>query len=328
MPRVSHPDVLYAQALEPESILRPLLGGSRLKPLLYHYTSASAALDILRSGELWASSYAQLNDPLEIRGYLGAIWSKQVNEAIEALDTAQFGERGAVARAIREDVLRKPPRSWSPSSLSACICSLSEVADSLPQWRQYGDDAHGVAVGIDPRNLILPAKALIGPVSYETAEVGLKLRELVARAMDAVCRQNSLGTTARNAFVLSVTRSMFYLSAFYKDPSYRHEGEWRVVIPCVDVEFARAQRDENFRDHLFDELRESGLRARVRGRRLVAYIPIPIRHKTSPKLALKSLSVGPSQTDPAVLSVLWLSAVENGWPSNVQIDRVSLPYRS
>lgn len=96
---------------------------------LYHYTSAHGLVGIVEGKSLWASDIYYLNDSLELRHGLELARSHiMAKEA--ATEHAGVADRW---RSLLRGMEHLGPRSSQPVFAS----SLSEIADSLSQWRAY-----------------------------------------------------------------------------------------------------------------------------------------------------------------------------------------------
>ncbi|MBT9589611.1 MAG: DUF2971 domain-containing protein [Thiobacillus sp.] len=93
------------------------------KTILYHYTSIAGLNSIISSGKVWASDCRYLNDRQELEHALD-----------EAFNSHNF-------------------------SRHHCVFSLSRSPQVLSQWRAYGDDGRGAAIGFDEKFLLRHEKS-------------------------------------------------------------------------------------------------------------------------------------------------------------------------
>ena len=106
--------------------------------MIYHYTSASGFLGIIRQGSLWASEASSLNDVAEI---------DQGWETIERL----LQEK---AKSDARDKLLAVPEWARRSQAEVFLLSASSRRDDANQWQNYADHGRGYAVGLNPRALL------------------------------------------------------------------------------------------------------------------------------------------------------------------------------
>lgn len=107
--------------------------------LYYHYTNVASANSILSNGSIWITHARYLNDSNEL-DYAIDLFLKQIHANYKKAFSAAF-------QYILEQKM-------------VCIFSLSSDPKTLSQWRAYGDDAHGVALGFTESTLLRKNTAL------------------------------------------------------------------------------------------------------------------------------------------------------------------------
>jgi len=205
---------------------------------LVHYTSAAAAVSILKTREVWLRSVATLNDYSEVRHGLDCLRSvyKETNSG------AAFK---AAIKGVFPDILKELEEifdSWSPYfAHDTYIISLSEhahddVAGRLSMWRAYGGKC-GVAIILNPAAFVEASnvlKAYSVPAIYSGIETFAPDLNGVASAI----HQNrdllqSLGPIGLRACIFNMLR---FTVLGLKHPSFSEESEWRVVYtPKLDT---------------------------------------------------------------------------------------------
>jgi hypothetical protein len=105
---------------------------------VYHYTDAHGLEGIIRSEELWLTSIQHLNDPTELRYGLGL--------ATEELDQIANDKHKAIQLMCH--ILKDVMIHRVHLAFDFFVCSLSRNGDDLGQWRGYGDDGRGFAIGL------------------------------------------------------------------------------------------------------------------------------------------------------------------------------------
>ena len=126
-------------------------------PVLYHYTDWAGLEGIVRTGALWATHHAALNDREEI-GYAKALLLEIANEHDRSGPTSprsMFEEAHRILRKA-DDIMQ----GW-------CIVSLTEEADLLSQWRAYARQGRGFCIGFPATNRQMYSSKL--PNSFCTA---------------------------------------------------------------------------------------------------------------------------------------------------------------
>lgn len=100
--------------------------------MLYHYTSLSTAMKIVENGQLHATHISYLNDTEEYAHCVRLVSRNSPEEY----------RQGIVGQLLR-DVVRAP----------MFVACLSRKEDDLNQWRAYGGDYVGAAIGFDEGEL-------------------------------------------------------------------------------------------------------------------------------------------------------------------------------
>lgn len=192
---------------------------------LFHYTTATGAIGILKSGTIWASHQETLNDVSETSfsadvlrtEFTNFVESRKPNEqAIEALlfyfDMAEIKDL----------------------PMSVFVASFTERGDLLSQWERYAGP-HGYSIGFDAEKLrrILAAN---GHVIHSVIYDELRQRSILEHIFDIAFDRLDAGdfgdpseeNLKRWAYVHSLLARSFSLT--FKHPSFEEEHEWRVQI--------------------------------------------------------------------------------------------------
>lgn len=192
--------------------------------ILYHYTDLGGLMGILKSGRFWASSIHHQNDSQEFT--YGATLLQELLPSV-----AEAG--GPLDRGIRV-AFRQPGR------YSVFVASLSELGDDLGQWRAYGANGAGVAIGLQ----YLPLRTSLRrdghhlrPCIYDPSRQHRLLIRLLSGMQRLVVRKSLSETDVIVDFVPPLLRLLPRL----KHPAFAAEREWRIVcegrgaVPAVHV---------------------------------------------------------------------------------------------
>lgn len=190
------------------------------KPL-FHYTNAKGLRGILLRRSLWASDVKCVNDTRELEHGL---------ELMRSVDLPNESTRLLVERALNHPNF---------STVVVFVASFSEKPDMLSQWRAYGGDGAGYALGFRASSLtsIVPkewrpgAPCLLMKVIYDED----RQRVLANRIMSDVCDWfTSVGVdhiaeadVALAALGLASVLPTF--AAACKGRAFDEEAEWRLV---------------------------------------------------------------------------------------------------
>jgi len=192
---------------------------------IFHYTSADALHSIIRNKQLWATEALCMNDPTE-----GIHAGRLIAERL---------------RARASDVPSHLLRLFSDEQLSdvlnnqVFLVSFCSAGDLLSQWRAYGLDGRGYALGFNTEALLesAPCGGHLVPVSYDRAELDELLATIIDFAVKEISRVNFCQAESEgywgfvgNYLLQSVIR--------FKNPAYQEEREWRLVyFPSAGIEF-------------------------------------------------------------------------------------------
>lgn len=103
---------------------------------LYHYTTQLGLLGIIKHKTVWATHTQHLNDRLE---YLHA--TEMVRDELKVM------RKNAKESSVEKHLDEMAEGIESIECINVCVCSFSEVRDSLPQWKAYGEASAGFAIG-------------------------------------------------------------------------------------------------------------------------------------------------------------------------------------
>ena len=103
---------------------------------LFHYTSSDSFLAIINSQRMLATERSYLNDPQEFRWGFDAIRARLCLERNKC--SADFLEQSQAALSEK-----------AKDDLRLFVFSLSANPDLLSQWRAYGAEGTGFAIGLD-----------------------------------------------------------------------------------------------------------------------------------------------------------------------------------
>lgn len=194
--------------------------------VLYHYTSPSGLLGILKTKTMWATDIWFLNDQKEVKVAMELAESILVEDRVTAATRFHLGLYETLINSLQ-----------SVRESRVYVASFSEEGDLLSQWRGYSPRASGYSIGFLSRRLIhagqLEPNFFLVPCVYSES----KQRELMASLVKDVLaaaeedhRKNPdhPTDTYKKAFQL-FTRLMAIIGPTFKDPSFEEEQEWRAV---------------------------------------------------------------------------------------------------
>ena len=198
--------------------------------VLYHYTSAESAIRILEGRALWMTALHHLNDPREFS--MGADLLQGVAKELAAK---------ASMSPMRSEFLKS--LEFAARAPTIYVASFAEDPESLPQWRTYGDDGTGVAIGFDLGGCfytratdedVRRASLHLMQVGYSRLKRRAVARSLLERVSTYVERRSAeLPSALRETFLADARnwtpRHIAPHQIAFKHQSWGYEKEWRLV---------------------------------------------------------------------------------------------------
>ncbi len=281
------------------AILNEVLSRTPAIPL-YHYTRQAGLIGIIDGTEILATHTQYLNDRRE---YLHAI--DLVRDRIRAYS--------ASANETDRELLSEMESSLAGiESVNVCVCSFSEERDSLSQWRAYGADTSGFAIGFPGGFLAAIAakkKWYLAPCIYEASEQ----QKLVDALVQEVLEQNSerkISAQSDQDYLPPGGNLNAYLHRYgplLKDDSFRDEKEWRLISPPLNC-------------------RSKAFGFREGNSMLIPYYKFPLVDEEG-HLRLHEVVVGPTP-HPKQAEMSVRSFLVRCFQREVKVESSKVPYRS
>jgi hypothetical protein len=253
-------------------------GSARPDKPLFHYTDAPGFKSILETKELWATHFEHLNDQSELR-----IGEDLIDREAESL-TRDLPENSG-RRLMMEEFAAIHREQRLSQVLNIYVASFSENGDQLSQWRAYGADGSGYAIGF--RSIPLPgsgvADAAVGlfllRCEYDAAAFRRNIRQILLEVSTGFekfvqSEPGRVNPLAVMRIALSIClRRVGAEVPRLKDEAFEGEGEWRLVG------LVSTDRDKGV------------INVRASPRALVPYLPISVIE--GDKMDLDAVVVGP-----------------------------------
>jgi hypothetical protein len=298
--RMNHRDMFQPPAISKRIFDTP-------PEILYHYTDQVGLLGILEKRAAWATHIRYLNDAQEFDHACGMIaqWVEDQRKAAAISDREAETLSAGVADA---------------QNGSTFVFSLSENQNLLSQWRAYGGQAGGFAIGFRTGALLQNAKVELGKCLYGSEPRSL-LSEWLALGSNEHRKYLARGTRPPEAgdpygdFRQNFRAGVSRLAPFLKHEAFTDEHEWRAAVT---------------REHPWTGA-WTGENALVRPGpwSLRPYVPIPLtagKGRDGWRDEIAEIWVGPSRDDvlseAAVLATLRCHDVKG-----VEVRRSGHPYR-
>lgn len=196
--------------------------------VLYHYTGPTGLIGIISDQQIWATNIHYLNDRREFmlaRKYASA-------EARRILP----GHSGIESRFLES--IANMGENLGANSYVFVFC-MSAEKDSLSQWRAYGPQPGGYAVGFTVELLKKVAEDhsfdLVKCI-YDSSRARRVLRRFVRESLERFeAELEDIDCTGKTEKELLqdhravLFRNLARLAPCFKDPAFQEEQEWRLV---------------------------------------------------------------------------------------------------
>lgn len=208
-----------------------------LPPILYHYCSVNTFLSIIQNKNLWLSDAEKTNDSTEMKW----IFSKIEEVIDQAINTYKEYSKEIllrtqiIAHEISDNLLlKKAPIAKNSKSFFAC---LSEAQDLLSQWRSYGNDGKGIAIGFNTnlfQGFLRDSYYTFTKVIYDSEQtlrflhtaIDEPLKWAIESSLDKETQLYDEKQLMMNVFLLIY--SIWQEGFVYKNPAFFEEREWRL----------------------------------------------------------------------------------------------------
>ncbi len=202
------------------------------KETLYHYTTFTGLLGIVKSGALWASDIRYMNDSAEMKHTADLIGT-------------EIAQR--IAGGHSNPNLLNQFMDWVSHRFTnghmLFGASFRSNGNLLSQWRGYSSLGKGVSIGFDPAHLLKCAvrqSFQVGKCIYASSEQ-LALIKQVVDAVEILAEERvgnadeSKGHTAQSYYEVfeKIESDLLRIAAILKHPSFQEEEEWRIVSPVL-----------------------------------------------------------------------------------------------
>jgi len=278
---------------------------------IYHYTDQKGLLGILESGKIHVTDIFGLNDPSEVR--------HGINHVCNIL-TAEAKDRHPATREFADRIIEIINVGDMDKIASFYVACFSCDKEDLGQWRAYGDNGNGYAIGFDRKLL---ENAFIGqdghnetfPISYDEDELCEIYKQIVKEVL--LLTEMPEGKDLSNAIIkkfikqlfLNLTILIFRVAVLFKHKAYENEKEYRFL----KVRGVNEPNDDlEYRTRLNSVIRFTELHWKIEGQDI-----------------LREIVIGP-----AADKILATSSANNclraaGFdPDSINISKSKIPYRN
>lgn len=188
---------------------------------LFHYTTQIGLVGILRSRTLRATKIQYLNDASEFTLALNLARTQ-----IESMQrSGSFTADAELLEAMKGDLERV-------ESVNVHVCSLTEEADQLSQWRGYARPGDAFSIGFRTDHLKEAALRVgweLVKCTYLEREQEQAIRGLLTSFLPDASKSDIAATSWR------AIQALVRLAPTIKHSGFAEEQEWRLVSPPIDA---------------------------------------------------------------------------------------------
>jgi hypothetical protein len=241
--------------------------------ILYHYCTEPAFWAIIEKGAFWLSNALSLNDFTENQWGKNALY-RIFRENYKNFDRAFFD---FVTQNI--EIVHRNTRPF--------VGSFSEREDLLDQWRAYGDNGSGFALGFDANQIHLDWGVRLKRIEYRPKIQDQIILKSLTELQDLWRQRPPSDSRASSLAWRDVIHEMGIDLIGLKNPHFQNEREWRIIRLLTMPSLG----------HFVDHGSRSGgpplpVKTRYRDGRPVAYIELSI-DPFGKKTILRKIVIGP-----------------------------------
>lgn len=207
--------------------------------LLYHYCDANALLSIFHNRQVWATDTGYLNDSTELVSLFDGV---DYHLKSVSTDTEKY---------VRDRMLIitkfAPKFRANLIGLSSYVSCFSEDGDVLSQWRAYGANGMGFAIGFEPKELRVLEKGGGGTLK-RMIYGGNKEEQIVLDYFNKIVAALSSLTPGFDKYGfptmdleewlrLRMSEFLHEVAFECKHPAFHEEREWRILGGTGDLRF-------------------------------------------------------------------------------------------
>ncbi len=208
--------------------------------IVWHYTTGQSLIEIVRTGSLFATQVACLNDTTELR-YAVSLFRQELEKLLPR-PSLSTRELTFLQRYLSLIEFEQDGPTIAPSKFF--VSCFSESRDDLSQWRCYGGGENAYAIGIRKGHLFGIPNCLTLRVNYSKPDHE-KLAASAARTTLEMFREGlnlRPGNSSdgwEDTFLEYWDDALMLLAPMVKDPGFAAECEIRNLYTLMETDFPR-----------------------------------------------------------------------------------------
>ena len=230
---------------------------------IFHYTSQTGLLGIVRANDIWGTNIHYLNDKSEFAHAISEAKSVIAGRKNDASNRQLFDLITSKLNSIRK--------------LNIFVTSFSEEFDLLSQWRGYCPQGGGYSVGFEYkilRPIFAEKRYMFVKCLYDPVEQQEVINELLDVVINRYKEIKSYESDAEEKASEKFIRKFIGLAAAMKSWTFSEEKEWRLISQYKRIDDPAVQYRED-------------------KSMLIPYLPFPLTSKGE-SLRIKRVVIGPT----------------------------------
>ncbi len=195
--------------------------------VLYYYCSLKVFKSIIENKSIWLSNIRKSNDSLELewllKQYINFLNAKYSSDAEQIEFYKIINDCISADEKIKNILL---------SAVPIYVVCLSEKGDDLSQWRGYGDDGYGIAIGFNNSYFTslnvgdVPEDfPYLTQITYASEEFLYSFFEKLTSEINSNLSQKEI----EQRFIV-VRKEIINKAPHFKNPAFVDEAEWRICL--------------------------------------------------------------------------------------------------
>lgn len=284
--------------------------------IIYHYCNTNAFFNIVNSKKLWLSSIFSTND------------SQEGKFVFELLKSYCYNLKNLTPD--QKNIIKKIQSTAALNIQNAYSISFSTKNDNLGQWRGYGNDGSGFAIGFSPIDFPMtrglpnrlyqnyaPLNSAFLQVNYSRTETENMIKDIIDKALNKELSPENVGF-----FIAKI-------SYICKHPSFQEEEEWRILyLPNEQPSFQdiiQIQNKDNIENEKNNKWYISPICYRIQKDNIISYYETPIPNIKN--CTIKEVVLGPKNKSlpHQILDFLTMNGFKKNIHDEIKVYKSSCP---
>lgn len=283
---------------------------------LYHYTSQTGLVGIIRDRTAWATNICHMNDAREFN------YARELLYMV--LETFEFDENEHFANLVHS----LKPATWDIYP-NIFVFSMSKHHDRLGLWRAYSGRSTGYSVGFSTAELKAICERAgfrLVRCTYNKEEQQRLILELIqdTRSWINSFDENRL-SMLRDHATEKFWEAFAILAAQIKHPAFFEEDEWRLVSDGMYIPRSADEKPIDESKHLVFDGRK--INVRTGPSTLTPYVDLPLAN-TDGLLPIYHILAGPSIDPERAVHGVQMLLYSHNQHSQKSVHGSTIPYRT